>query len=101
MSHRILYTDTDPDTIDTTQLQGAVIEYVGKGSVFGAERLAQLLRTTVERRTQSTYPVPQSETERLAALQSYDFDDAELAASLDQIQYLTKFGTDNRDRTRK
>ncbi len=92
----ILYTGTDPETIDTTQLQGAVIEYVGKGSVFGAERLAQLLRTTVERRTQSSYPLPQSETERLAALRSYDLDNTELTASLDRITDLaaTHFDVD-------
>jgi len=92
----VLYTDTDPDTIDTTQLQGTVTEYVGKGSVFGAERLAQLLRTTVEHRTQSTYPLPQNENERLAALQSYDLDDPELIDALDRITDLaaTHFDVD-------
>jgi DNA-binding NarL/FixJ family response regulator len=90
----ILYTDTDPDTIDTTDLRGAVTEYVGKESVFGGDRLAQLVRTTVERRTQSTYPLPQNETERLAALRTYDLDDSELASSLDRITDLaaTHFG---------
>lgn len=90
----VLYTDTDPDTIDTTDLRGAVTEYVGKGSVFGGDRLAQLVRTTVERRTQSTYPLPQNETERLAALRTYDLDDSELVSSLDRITDLaaTHFG---------
>jgi CheY-like chemotaxis protein len=90
----ILYTDTDPDTIDTTDLRGAVTEYVGKGSVFGADRLAQLVRTTIERRVQSTYPVPQDEPERLAALRTYDLDDPELVPSLDRITDLaaTHFG---------
>jgi CheY-like chemotaxis protein len=70
----VLYTDTDPDTIDTDELRGAITEYVGKGSVFGADRLTQLIRTTVETRSQSSYPVPQTETERLAALRSYGLD---------------------------
>jgi len=81
----ILYTDTDPDTIDTDELRGAVTEYVGKGSVFGAERLTQLVQTTIETGSQSTYPVPQNDAERVAALQSYDLDDPELLASLDRI----------------
>lgn len=81
----ILYTDTDPDTIDTTELRGAITEYVGKDSVFGTERLTKLIRTTVETRAQGSYPLPQNENERLAALQSYDLDNEELTASLDRI----------------
>jgi GAF domain-containing protein len=81
----ILYTDTDPDTISTDELRGAITEYVGKGSVFGAERLTQLIETTIETKPQRSYPVPQDEDERLAALQSYDLDDPALESSLDRI----------------
>lgn len=84
----VLYTDTDPDSIDTTELRGAITEYVGKDSVFGAERLTQLLRTTVQSGAQRSYPVPQNESDRLAALQSYDLDNPELVASLDRITTL-------------
>jgi len=70
----VLYTDVDPDTIATDELRGAITEYVGKGSAFGAERLTGLVRTTVETKPQTTYPVPQTEAERLAALRSYDLD---------------------------
>lgn len=58
----VLYTDADPAAIDTDALRGSVTEYVGKGSVFGTERLAQLVRTTVEARSQSSYPLPQNES---------------------------------------
>lgn len=81
----ILYTATDPDTIDTAELRGAITEYVGKGSVFGTERLTQLLQTTIEKGSQSSYPLPQNEDERLAALRSYDLDDPDLVTSLDRI----------------
>lgn len=84
----ILYTDTDPDTIDTAALRGSITEYVGKNSIFGTERLSQLLQTTVETRVQATYPVPQNETERLAALRSYDLDSQSLQSSLDRITNL-------------
>ena len=81
----VLYTDVDPDTIDTDELRGAITEYVGKGSAFGAERLTGLVRTTVETSSQTTYPVPQTETERLAALRSYDLDEEGLVSSLERI----------------
>lgn len=81
----ILYTDTDPHTIDTTDLQGILTEYVGKGSAFGADRLTKLVRTTIESRTQTSYPVPQDEDERLAALRQYDLDNSELVSSMDRI----------------
>jgi len=81
----VLYTDTDPATIDTSELRGSLTEYVGKGSVFGADRLTQLIRTTVESRAQASYPLPQNETERLAALQSYDLDEPGLSTSLNRV----------------
>jgi GAF domain-containing protein len=92
----VLYTDTDPDSIDSTELRGAITEYVGKGSAFGADRLTQLVRTTVETRSQSTYPLPQDETERLAALRSYDLDGEAVVASLKRVTDLaaTHFGVD-------
>jgi CheY-like chemotaxis protein len=92
----VLYTGTDPDTIDTTELRGAITEYVGKGSAFGADRLTQLVRTTVETRSQSTYPVPQTEPERLAALRSYDLKNDAVVSSLERITDLAAdhFGVD-------
>jgi len=92
----ILYTATDPDTIDTSELRGAITEYVGKESVFGTERLTQLLRTTIEKTSQSSYPLPQNEDERLAALQSYDLGDEALMSSIDRVTDLaaTHFGVE-------
>ena len=92
----VLYTDTDPDTLDTTELRGAITEYVGKGSAFGADRLTQLVRTVVETKAQSTYPVPQTESERVAALRSYDLQDDAVVSSLERVTDLaaTQFGVD-------
>jgi CheY-like chemotaxis protein len=84
----ILYTETDPDTLDTDALRGSVTEYVGKNSVFGAERLGELLRTTLEGRTQGSYPIPQNEDERVVGLATYDLDDNALIDSLDRIANL-------------
>lgn len=92
----VLYTDTDPDTIDTTELRGAITEYVGKGSAFGADRLMQLVRTTIETGSQRTYPVPQDEAERLAALRAYDLDSRAVVTSIERITDLAAdhFGVD-------
>lgn len=84
----LLYTATDLSTVNTPALGETTAEYVGKGSLFGAERLTDLVRTTVERRAQSSYPVPQTEDERLAALQAYELDDAGLLDSLERITEL-------------
>jgi len=84
----VLYTDTDLGTIDVSALRAATAEYVGKGSAFAAERLGQLVRTIVESKPQTTYPTPQSEPERLAALRSYDLAGHELVSSLDRVTNL-------------
>lgn len=84
----VLYTDADPDRIDTAALRGSITEYVGKDSLFGEDRLARLVRTTVESRSQASYPLPQNEAERVAALRAYDLDDETLIESLDRITSL-------------
>jgi DNA-binding NarL/FixJ family response regulator len=81
----ILFTAADPDSLDTSALAGSAIEYVGKESPLGDGRLARLVRTTVETRAQASYPLPQSEEERIAALRTYDLDDPGLQASLDRV----------------
>ncbi len=91
-----LYTDADPDRVETDELRGSLTEYVGKGSLFGSDRLAKLVRTTIERRSQASYPVPQSEDERLDALRSYDLDNEDLHDALDRVTDLaaTHFGVE-------
>lgn len=84
----ILYTDADPQKVDTTALQGSITEYVGRDSLFGQERLAQLLRTTIETDIQRSYPLPQNEAERMASLEAYDLNDDDLVASLNRITEL-------------
>jgi DNA-binding NarL/FixJ family response regulator len=86
----VVYTDADPDDIDTDALRETVAEYVGKESVFGAERLAELVRTAIETGAGRSYPLPQSEAERVAALATYDLDDEALLESLDRITGLAK-----------
>ncbi|WP_276259421.1 GAF domain-containing protein [Haloglomus litoreum] len=67
----VLFTDADPDDIGTSALAGAVTEYVPKGSPNAHELLADLLRHTVAFRSQTAYPLPDDESERVAALDAY------------------------------
>jgi GAF domain-containing protein len=92
----VLYTDADPGRIETDDLRGSLTEYVGKESAFGSERLSRLVRTTVTDRVGASYPVPQSEAERLSALRSYDLDQEALRSSLDRVTTLAArhFGVD-------
>ncbi len=91
----VLYTDTHPDEIDTAGTSGRVVEYVDR-SVFGVDRLAELLRTTVVEQTQASYPLPDDESQRVAALRSYDLDADALATALDRVATLaaTHFDVD-------
>lgn len=84
----ILYTSVDPETIDSDAFRESITEYVGKGSVFAVERLSRLVRTTIKTGAQRSYPVPESEGSRLAALRSYNLDSDELRSSLDRITSL-------------
>jgi len=81
----VLYTATDPDAVPTDDLRGSLTEYVGKESLFGDDRLVKLVRTTIERGGQTSYPVPQSEEERIDALRSYDLDSNSLRGALDRL----------------
>ena len=90
----VLYTDTQPEEMDTAETP--VVEYVDRSSVFGADRLARLLRTTIVERTQASYPLPDDESRRVSALQSYDLAADALVTALDRVATLaaTHFDVD-------
>ena len=67
----VLFTDADPDTIDASASTGAVSEFVPKDSPNAHHRLADLVQHTVAFRTQTAYPLPDDESERVAALDAY------------------------------
>lgn len=67
----VLFTDTDPDSVDTDALTGAITEYIPKGAPNAHHQLADLVQHTVAFRTQTAYPLPDDEAERVAALDAY------------------------------
>lgn len=90
----ILYSASGHGRFDTGAHRTAVAEYVDKGAAGSIGRLARLVRVAVSERAQTSYPIPQNESERLAALSSYDLDAAGLEESLSRVTDLaaTHFG---------
>ncbi|MFB6204918.1 MAG: GAF domain-containing protein [Haloglomus sp.] len=84
----VLFTDADPEAIDTSMLSGAVAEYVPKDAPAAHERLADLVRHAVEFRTQTAYPLPDDERERIAALEAYRPVLDEMGATFDRLTTL-------------
>lgn len=81
----ILYTAAEYDEIDTSDFETTVVEYLDRDSPGAVSRLADLVRTTVTRRSQSSYPRPRDEIERIGALESYDLDSGGLRGSLERL----------------
>lgn len=70
----VLCTGSDPELVAAESGPDHVAEYVSKDAPAAETRVAQLVRTTAERRSQTAYPVPEGEAERVAALERYDLD---------------------------
>lgn len=81
----VLFTDASPDEIDTAALGDAVTEYVPKGGPWARDELVDLISHTVSARSQTAYPLPEDEAERVAALERYADDPEELQASFDRL----------------
>ncbi|MFB6296835.1 MAG: GAF domain-containing protein [Halobacteriales archaeon] len=81
----ILFTAADHETIDTEAFHGAITEYLNRNAPQVYERLAGLVRTTITLDSQTSYPHPQEETERVAALRTFDLDAAGVHESLERI----------------
>lgn len=70
----VLYTDVDRAEIDTDGADEVVTEFVPKESSDGVEELWRVVSFTVESRSQTAYPLPTDEAERLDALDAYELD---------------------------
>jgi GAF domain-containing protein len=81
----ILCTDADRDLVAAEMDSGHVAEFVSKDSDEAGTRVAQFVRTTAEHRSQTAYPLPHDETERLAALAEYDLDSELFLSAVQRI----------------
>lgn len=79
----ILYADPR-EPLQAGQLD-SIVEFVPKTHDASLHRLAQLIQTTIDHRSQRSYPVPPDEDERLATVDQYAFDNQRLLAALERI----------------
>ncbi|QSG15887.1 GAF domain-containing protein [Halapricum desulfuricans] len=84
----ILYTDVGPDAIHTGAARDAVVEYLPRDIPDPVRSLARLVRNVLDERSQLAYPLPETEDERLAAIQRYDVDDLEATTAVDRLTEL-------------
>lgn len=84
----ILFTDADRQAITAETDDRIVMEYVDRNSPDAEERLAELVSVTARRSTQTAYPLPGDEDERLAALERLDFDSPSLGRALRRVSDL-------------
>lgn len=80
----ILFTEVPVEEL-TDVMGETIVEYLDKGVDGAREDLVDLVRTGAVLRGQTAYPLPDDEEARLAALDRYALDSAELAASLDRL----------------
>jgi GAF domain-containing protein len=84
----VLFTEADPDDIDSSAPDGAVIEYVPKRDPGARTRLAELVHHSVAFRTQTAYPLPDDERDRVEALEAYRPILSDVAPAFDRLATL-------------
>lgn len=81
----ILYTTATEADIEVDRSEETIVEFLSKSTPGAADLLPRIVRTSVTARSQVSYPVPQEEAARLAALESYDLSAPEVTDSLSRI----------------
>lgn len=84
----VLFTGADTERLDTGDGRAEVFEYVPRTNSDSVERLADLVETMQGLRSQSSYPLPDDEDERLAALADLGLDAERISDHLDSITTL-------------
>lgn len=84
----ILYTTAAEATIDEARSDDTIVEFLSKSAPGAADLLLRIVRTTVNARSHVSYPLPQDEDARLAALESYDLSASGLTQALGRITNL-------------
>ncbi|MFB6169678.1 MAG: GAF domain-containing protein [Haloarculaceae archaeon] len=74
--------------MDTDHAEGEVVDYLSKETSGVEELLVDLVTHSVEERTQTAYPHPEDERERLAAVERYESVAETAGAALDRLAQL-------------
>lgn len=81
----VLFTATPLDAVDTAAFGDIVAEYLSKDGSGAREELAALLDHSLAFGNQTSYPLPENEEARLAALSRYATDEAALDDALGRL----------------
>lgn len=84
----VLFTGDAVEDVDTETAGDLVVEYLSKSAPDARDELVDLVGHALSFRSQTAYPLPEDEDARLAALDRYAADPAELGASLDRLTEL-------------
>jgi GAF domain-containing protein len=67
----VLYTATPHEEVDTAAAEEVVVEFVSRGRDGSERELRSLVESLVRMRTHTAYPVPDDESGRIAAVETY------------------------------
>jgi len=81
----ILVTDVSMDRVTDEASPVLVFEFVPGNQPTTGTRVVQLVRSTAENRSQTSYPIPTSERARLEALEEYDLDDERFSRAVQRV----------------
>lgn len=81
----IICSDADRDEVAGAPERGRVAEFVRKSAPGASARIAQLVSSTAEHRSQTAYPLPADESERLAALAEYDLESERFRSAIGRV----------------
>lgn len=84
----VLFTDTPIERVDTAAVGDLVAEYLSKTDPDARERLVSLVDHSLAFRNQTSYPLPEDEDARIAALNRYAGDPGALDGALDRLTEL-------------
>lgn len=84
----ILCTEASLDEVDTGTFGDVVAEYLSKTDAETLDELVEVVQHSVAFRTQTAYPLPESEDARLTALERYAADPEALGDSVDRLTEL-------------
>lgn len=80
----VLYGEGRP-SLDSGPSEQCLTEFVPADCESAIDRVVALVEVTVRHRTQTSYPVPEAEQERLAALDRYDLEDEDALPALQDV----------------
>jgi CheY-like chemotaxis protein len=84
----ILFTDQTPGQIQTAAFENVIVEYLPKDIPDATTALVKLVENVTGQHGQLSYPIPDNEDERLAAIKQYDVPGLLAADTFDRLTEL-------------